>query len=383
MERLPYIANEDLSSWTGKLLKPDPQPSDAESRRFLPDDILFNKLRPYLAKVYHAPFAGVSSAELLCLRPSNAVLPRYLFYVVSSEAFVDAVNAEAFGSKMPRADWEIVGHQTLLLPSLDVQTRIAQFLDENTARIDELIDQKRALLDRLTERRQAIISQAVTRGLRRDVSLKESGIDWLGQVPVHWDVLPLRRVARRVVTGRTPPSAAGDFFTDGEIPWYTPGDFDGLMLGDAEKALTRDAFAEGHAILYPANTLLFVGIGATLGKVAIAPAECASNQQINAIIPDEGVAPAFLGYFLHGFRTEVRMMASGNTLPILNQDKTKAILIVRPPFEEQQRIASHLLESDRRHADIVSAVQRSIKLLQESRSGLITSAVTGAIGELQ
>ena len=102
---------------TGRLLNSNLQPVDTDSRKFLRDDVLFNKLRPYLAKVFHAPFAGVSSGELLCLRGSDQALPRYLFYVVSSKAFVDAINAETFGSKMPRADWETVGHQPLPLPS--------------------------------------------------------------------------------------------------------------------------------------------------------------------------------------------------------------------------------------------------------------------------
>src|SRR5205823_6269957 len=126
---------------------------EADSRRFHRDDVLFNKLRPYLAKVYHADFDGLSSGELLCLRPSSAVSPRYLFYVVSSKGFVDAVDAETFGSKMPRADWEIVGHQPLPLPPLDIQRRVVAFLDEKAAQIDALIAKKLALLESLAEKR--------------------------------------------------------------------------------------------------------------------------------------------------------------------------------------------------------------------------------------
>jgi hypothetical protein len=200
-EKLPYIANEDIASWTGKLLNPDPQPVDADSRKFVRDDVLFNKLRPYLAKVFHAPFAGVSSGELLCLRAADDVLPRYLFYVVSSKAFVDVVNAETFGSKMPRADWETVGHQPLPLPPLKTQKRIAAFLDEKTAQIDGLIEKKRALLDRLAEKRQAIITQAVTKGLNPSAPVKGSGIDWLGQIPAHWEVMRLKYISPKVTVG--------------------------------------------------------------------------------------------------------------------------------------------------------------------------------------
>ena len=269
------------------------------------------------------------------------------------------------------------------LPPLETQKRIAAFLDAKTAQIDGLIEKKRALLERLGEKRQAIINQAVTKGLNPAAPMKDSGIDWLGHIPAHWEVLPLRRLARRVMTGRTPSSAEGDFFTDGEVPWYTPGDFDRLILAGAEKSLIKVAFVEGAAILYPADTVLLVGIGATLGKVGVAPTECTSNQQINAIMSGDGVVPLFVAYFLHGFRAEVRMMASGNTLPILNQDKTKAIYVTRAPFEEQRVIVDHLLEVDQRIGELTSTIQRSIDVLQESRAALITNAVTGQVEGLR
>ena len=191
-EALPYISNEDIASWTGKLLIEEPEPAEANSRRFQVNDILFNKLRPYLAKVYHARFDGASSGELLCLRPSHAVEPRFLFYVLVSKGFIDTINAETFGAKMPRADWEIVSHQPLPLPPLDTQRRIARFLDEKTTRIDGLIEKKRTLLDRLAEKRQTLITRAVTKGLNAEIPMKPSGIDWLGDIPAHWSLIPFK-----------------------------------------------------------------------------------------------------------------------------------------------------------------------------------------------
>ena len=161
-EALPYISNEHIASWTGKLLIEEPEPAEAGSRVFRENDVLFNKLRPYLAKVYHATFDGVSSGELLCLRPSQVVEPRFLFYVLLSKGFIDTVNSETFGAKMPRADWDIVGHQPLPLPSLDTQRRISRYLDEKTERIDGLIDKIEHSVGRLKEFRSAQITTAVT-----------------------------------------------------------------------------------------------------------------------------------------------------------------------------------------------------------------------------
>ncbi|HDY96931.1 MAG TPA: restriction endonuclease subunit S [Pseudomonas sabulinigri] len=382
--RLPYISNEDIASWTGKLLNDDPKPTESEGRKFQIDDVLLNKLRPYLAKVYHADFDGVSSGELLCLRPSNTVMPRYLFYVLASKGFIDSIDAETFGSKMPRADWEIVGHQPLPLPPIETQRRIVQFLDEKTTRIDGLIEKKRALLERLKEKRQAMITRAVTKGLNPEVPMKPSGIDWLGDVPAHWEVLPLRRLARKVATGRTPPSSNVDYFTEGELNWFTPGDFENnIELHESGRRITPEAINDGVATLFPVGTIFLVGIGATLGKVAVNTAAGSANQQLNAILLESDNSPYFAAYFLHGFREAVRVTSNGNTLGILNQDGTKSIPMTRPPLSEQKDIVNHLTEHDRQGEIISQAVERSVDSLEGYRAALITAAVTGQIGGLQ
>lgn len=381
--QLPYISNEDIFSWTGKLLNDQPRPAESDGRKFQVDDVLLNKLRPYLAKVYHADFDGVSSGELLCLRPSNIVLPRFLFYVLVSKGFIDSIDAETFGSKMPRADWEIVGHQPLPLPLLETQRRIAQFLDEKTARIDGLIEKKRALLGRLAEKRQALINRAVTKGLNPDAPMKPSGIDWLGDIPAHWEVLPLRRITANVATGRTPPSTL-DYFSNGELSWFTPGDFSkGIELDSSARRIIPEAIEDGVCTLFPESTVFLVGIGATLGKVAVSTAPGSANQQINAIMPDDNSDSYFLAYFLHGFRNEVRVTSNGNTLGILNQSGTKSLLIPVPPLSEQKNISAELKNYDEREINTIRQIENSIELLNQYRSALITSAVTGQIGGLQ
>ena len=172
-----------------------------------------------IAKAYHATFDGVSSGELLCLRPSHVVEPRFLFYTLVSKGFIDTINAETFGAKMPRADWGIVGHQPLPLPPLDTQRRIARFLDEKTARVDALIEKKRALLDRLAEKRQALITRAVTKGLNPDAPMKPSGIDWLGDIPAHWEVTRVKRLAV-LESGHTPDRKIGAYWEHCDIPGY-------------------------------------------------------------------------------------------------------------------------------------------------------------------
>jgi type I restriction enzyme S subunit len=383
IERLPYIANEDITSWTGKLLNPNPQPVEADSRRFRRDDVLFNKLRPYLAKVYHTEFGGLSSGELLCLRPSPSVLSRFLFYVVSSKAFVDAVNAETFGSKMPRADWDIVGHQPLPLPPLDTQKRIAAFLDEKMAQIDALIEKKQALLERLAEKRQAIITQAVTKGLNPLAPMKPSGIDWLGNIPAHWEVKRLKFLGETIL-GLT----------------YSPGD----VVNEGEGVLVlRSSNIQNGQLVRDDNVFVQSEIPAALvvraGDILI----CSRNGSRALIGKNALITPDFAGQtfgaFMTVFRTTisdfVHLVLNSNifsfqsgrymtsTINQLTVNAIKDFAIPLPPTDERTAIVLQvrgaLSELDKIAAKALASVQK----LQEYRSALITAAVTGQIERLR
>ena len=207
--------------------------------------------------------------------------------------------------------------------------------------------------------------------------LKNTGIDWLGHIPAQWNVLPLRRVTSRVATGRTPPSTNKDYFTGGELNWFTPGDFStGIELKESARKVTSEAVEDGVCTLFPKGTVFLVGIGATLGKVAVSTAAGSANQQINAILPDESTDSRYMAYFLHGFRTEVRVTSNGNTLGILNQDGTKSLLMPVPPLNTQQRIARFLDEKTAQIDALIEKKRALLERLAEKRQALITRAVT-------
>lgn len=362
-------------------------PELAKDAQLHQHDILISAVGATYGKSYYAMdlsgeacFAGY----LVRLSPSQDVEPSFLAYWTESRDYWAQVDANVIQSTIQNFSAAKVRHLNAPVPPLDTQRRIARFLDEKTARIDGLIEKKRALLDRLAEKRQALITRAVTKGLDPAATMKPSGIDWLGEIPAHWEVLPLRRLARKVSTGRTPPSASIDYFTDGEVNWFTPGDFQtGIELHTSARKITSEALEDGVSTLFPEGTVFLVAIGATLGKVAVSMVEGSANQQINAILPEPGNDPHYLAYFLHGFREEVRVTSNGNTLGILNQEGTKSLSVLRPPSSEQREISSELKKHDRREGDVIEAIQRSILSLGEYRAALITAGVTGKIADLQ
>lgn len=200
---VPYIGMENIESWTGKLLSIDPDivPSGV-ANRFTAKNILFGKLRPYLAKACNPDFDGLCSTELLVIE-SEDFDRRAVLYWILADGFIKLVDSSTYGSKMPRANWDFIGNCLLPVPPLPEQTAIADFLDRETGRIDTLVAKKRRLIALLGEKRTALISRTVTRGLPADAArefglephtrFKDSGIEWLGEVPEGWGVIRLGR----------------------------------------------------------------------------------------------------------------------------------------------------------------------------------------------
>ena len=377
---LPYISNEDIASWTGELLIEDPEPAEVDGRRFQDNDVLFNKLRPYLAKVYHATFDGVSSGELLCLRPSHAVEPRFLFFVLGSKGFIDTINAEAFGAKMPRADWEIVGHQPLPLPPLDSQRQIARFLDEKTAQIDGLIAKKRGLLDRLAEKRQALITRAVTKGLNPDAPMKPSGIDWLGDIPDHWEIRGLTKCTNRIdYRGATPEKSNSGVFLvtaknikNGQIDYEASKEY---IPGETYEYVMRRGKPQLGEVLFTTE--------APLGEVArVDHADIALAQRIIKFSTAlDGLSNDYLAYWMYSsaFRSDVVSRATGSTALGIKASKIVELRCLLPPKYEQAEIST-FLDSDAAAQNVVAKeIQTTVERLTEYRAALIAAAVTGQI----
>lgn len=382
---LPYLSNEDIASWTGKLLREELEPYEADSRLFQAGDVLFNKLRPYLAKVFHAEFDGASSGELLCLRPSEDVDTRYLFYVLTSFGFIDAVNSHTFGSKMPRADWETVGHQPLPLPRIEAQQRIARFLDEKTVQIDGLIEKKRVLLDRLAEKRQALITRAVTKGLNPEVPMKPSGIAWLGDIPTHWEVLPLKRVIRYQ---EGPGIMAVDFRDEG-VPVLRVASIGGRYATlDGVNYLDPDmAYGKwGHFLTEKGD--LLISASATSGIVSEVNEQtsgCVPYTGIIRINPIEGEATSsFVRHLLvsNVFLSQIDQFKAGSTIQHFGPYHLGLMNIAKPPVTEQKDIGSELDELLLRLELNEKRVERSVELLSEYRAAIITEAVTGQFTDL-
>jgi type I restriction enzyme, S subunit len=309
------------------------------------------------------------------------IVPEFLNYQLHSKQLRHNLLTGANGFTRINLKIDKVIDLLTAIPTFEEQIAIAGYLDRKTAEIDELIADKKRLLELYEEEKTAIINQAVTKGINPDAPMKSSGIEWLSEIPEHWEVKRLKTIAR-VQTGRTPKiqNSQVDFFENGEINWFTPSDFDGNSeLIDSKRKLISEAIETGEVELFPEYSIYLVSIGATLGKVSFFREKASANQQINIIIFHQTFNPLFGYYFLVGNKEMITLEADYTTLPILNQSKTKSLFFAVPPFEEQQSIVHHIASECSRVQAKKAKTEKLIDLLTEYRTALISEVVTGKI----
>ncbi|MBQ0089357.1 MAG: restriction endonuclease subunit S, partial [Prevotellaceae bacterium] len=252
------------------------------------------------------------------------------------------------------------------------------YLDKETAAIDAAIAQQQRMIDLLNERKQIIIQQAVTKGLAPNAKMKDSGIDWIGQIPEGWHTRLLKRICK-IKTGRTPSTTNSKYF-DGDINWYTPGDLNDFALQTSVRHVTEKAKNDQACEVYPAQSVYLVGIGGTIGKVGYSEKESSCNQQINVIIPNEEIVfYKYLAYFLQLAKIDVLRNANLSTLPIISQNRMGEIYAICPPIDEQ-RVIVRIIEQQIKPIQIEqNNYQSLISLLRERKQIIINEVVTGKI----
>lgn len=328
------------------------------------------------------------TTELHVLRPMDGVDRKFLFYITISYDFRGWGEAEMLGAggqkRVPERfmkDWQAP------LPDLDTQRRIAGYLDDKTARIDALIEKKRALLDRLAEKRQALITRAVTRGLNPSAPLKDSGIDWLGKVPAHWEVKKLRRVRKYLTSGSRDWAA---HYADEGTPFIrmTNVTKQGVELDLSDlRFVNLDGETEGTRTAIQAGDIL-ITITAELGSVAIARTDVEGafiNQHLALFRTDRDLCePDFLVNFLSTdvARTQFFVNGQGGTKQGLGFEQVNNVWVAFPPIEEQLRIGEHCAAIWRTYEAVQRPLETSVEKLIEYRAALVTAAVTGKIKAL-
>jgi|21_taG_2_1085346.scaffolds.fasta_scaffold01883_3 type I restriction enzyme S subunit len=356
-------------------------------------DTLVSTVRTYLkaiATVREAPDNLIASTGFCVIRAGEEIDAAFLGWVMKSEPIVGEIVARSVGVSYPATNASEVVKLEVPLPDLETQRRIGGYLDDKTERIDALIEKKRALLDRLAEKRQALITRAVTRGLYPDVKLKDSGIDWLGEVPAHWEVKRFRFVLQGIEQGWSPQCDSRKAQPD-EWGVLKVGCVNGIAYDEGEhKALPSDLdpitkyeVHVGDVLLSRANTKELLGsaslVHETRGRMIF------SDKLYRLNLADE-LVPAYAITVLQSplARLQYERDATGTSGSMQNigQDTIKNFVMPIPPSDEQISIGQYVAEFDQRLTNVIDSIKESAARLEEYRAALVTAAVTGKIKAL-
>ncbi len=371
--RRRYVGLENVESWTGRYLPTEAaEQANGDSLLFEDDSLLFGKLRPYLAKVLKPDFPGRCTGEFLVLS-ARAVSRAFLHVFLLSDPFVRTVDSSTFGAKMPRADWRFIGNLPVPLPSGPEQRVIADFLDRETARIDALIAKQERLIELLGEKRKAMISHAVTQGLNPHVKMKESGVEWLGKIPEHWEVKRLTYMFRERDERAQP-----------DLPLLNVSIHDGVTVREFSNTRIEQMADDFNVYKVAAkDDIAFNKMRMWQGAVGVVPVDGLVSPDYTVAHP---VVEMDVSYYSALFRTDrffVEVIGQSHGIVWdrlrLYWEGFKDIYVPVPPFAEQQAIVRHL-GTETEYAERTTAkVRQLIERLREKRTALISAAVTGKI----
>lgn len=347
-----------------------------------PDDFIIS-MRSFQGGIEWCKLRGSTSFHYVMLRPVKHVWPPYFAHLLKSPTYIQALRRttdlirdgqELRFSNFAQVDLPVV--------PLDEQKAIATFLDRETAKIDALISEQEKLIALLAEKRQATISHAVTKGLDSHAPMKDSGVAWLGDVPAHWDVRPLKHLVQ-LKSGGT-PSKENPAYWDGGIPWASAKDLKVEQLHDTADHISQAAVDDGAASLVPQGAVLVVVRGMILARMfPVVEATCpmAINQDLKAVVSNRGLDTSFLAWLLRGSATEslTRLDEAGHGTKALRMDAWTSMYLPIPPQPEQLKLAEFISAETAKLDSLCTEADKAVTLLKERRSALIAAAVTGQI----
>ncbi|ELV2771211.1 restriction modification system DNA specificity domain-containing protein [Enterobacter cloacae] len=352
------------------------------------NDLVMNKMKAWQGSIAISECEGIVSPAYFVYQPNNSLFelahPKYVHYLLRNPIYVTQYLSRSKGIRVNQWDLDPDEFRNIeiLLPSKVEQEKIYSFLDHETAKIDNLIEKQQQLIELLKEKRQAVISHAVTKGLNPDVPMKDSGVDWLGEVPEHWGITKLKWVGRTTSGGTPTTSKFEIYYEDGHIPWIRTTDLNNGELFDTPIRITSKAVNDTACSILPVGSVLLgmYGGAGSIGKHAILRFESTINQAVCGVLPCGRILPDFLHKYYEFYRPFWMIDAAGTRKdPNIGQDNIKEGIILIPPFEEQVEINNHIDNMRNIYECIIENALEGMDLLQERRTALISAAVTGKI----
>ncbi|WP_158096823.1 restriction endonuclease subunit S [Barnesiella sp. An22] len=302
----------------------------------------------------------------------------YFFkYLFKSYGFISQINAFTLGIREGKnIQYEDFSLMKLPFPVLHEQQAIADYLDRRCSEIDELIALQEEMITKLQSYKQSVITEAVTRGLDKNVPLKDSDIDWIGKIPEHWSRNKIVRLFSIIGSGTTPKSNKEDNYI-GSINWIQSGDINGGYIENCKNTISKTVLKEYSALkIYKAPFIIVAMYGASVGNISISKIDGCVNQAC-CVMNDTEQNFRYLFYSIISVKNYLIYKAEGGGQPNISQDKIKNTWLPIPPLAEQQAIADYLDQRCSEIDELIALKQQKIEKLKEYKKSLIFECVTG------
>lgn len=325
-------------------------------------------------------FEGMISPAYKILKCKEGIVPEFadfwFSYVFDGRKFKHYAKSLRY-----TLNYDEFGTLPLIVPPIEEQKRIVQFLKKECERIDTVIDKTRESIEEYRHLKNSIITQAVTKGIDDDIQFVDSGIEWAGDIPKHWIVTKINRIGS-TSSGSTPLRAKdSDYFDDATIRWVRTLDLNDWLVSDSSEKITELALKNSSCNIMPANTVMVAMYGGagTIGKCGMLTQPCATNQAVCSIVCDENkIIPKYLLFQLLALKKYWMLYAVGTRKdPNISQDIVGQMRIVVPPMMEQKQIVDFLEKKYVETDKLIEKKEYSLSQLEQYRKAIIYEYITG------
>lgn len=344
-----------------------------------PNDLVMNKMKAWQGSIAISEYEGIVSPAYFVYKPNNILFelahPRYVHYLLRNPIYVTQYLSRSKGIRVNQWDLDPDEFRNieLLLPDKTEQEKIYSFLDHETVKIDNLIEKQQQLIELLKEKRQAVISHAVTKGLNPGVPMKDSGVEWLGDVPEHWGVTRAKFISKIFVPQRNKP----ELNSDSGIFWVTMENMSQHYITSSHQRVSYLAASQSGSKILPKGAVIASCVG-NFGVAAINKVDVIINQQLQAFQPVNVIADYLLA-MVSISKKYFELIGTAATLIYVNKEGFENLPVLVPPESEQISIFNFINDNNEKFELLIDHSINQINLLQERRTALIAAAVTGKI----
>lgn len=370
---IPQTLYEELTTYSAVKLK---EGTDLSQLKTVHKGDYCISLRSFQGGFEYSKYEGVVSPAYQIFYAIKNIDECYYKYLFKDQTFIAKMNSFTMslrdGKNIAFSDF---GNTYIPLPPLPEQTKIANFLDKKCAQIDSIIEESKKSIEEYKSWKQSVIFEAVT-GKNLSCKKKDSGIEWLGEIPEEWEARALKTIFR-IFSGTTPKSDIIEYW-DGDVNWVTPADFktEDVYVENGKRNISENGFSDCSLELIPINSLIF-SKRAPIGKVCVNRNEMCTNQGCLACVKKINLSIKFFYYLLSSLTEYFEVLGSGTTFKEISLTSFSDFKVLFPPISEQKSIAKFLDAKCAQIDSLISEKQSLIKDLAEYKKSLIFEAVTG------